>query len=72
VLTSVERVTGKRVPCAISPRRAGDPAVLFASSQRIREELSWRPSYEEIDVIVETAWRWRVAHPRGYESRGSA
>jgi UDP-glucose-4-epimerase GalE len=72
VLASVERVTGSRVPRDVSPRRAGDPAVLFASSERIRRELGWKPAYEEIDVIVETAWRWRLAHPHGYESRVSA
>jgi UDP-glucose 4-epimerase len=40
--------------------------VLFASSERIRTELGWSPRYEDIDVIVETAWRWRDAHPHGY------
>ena len=72
VLTSVERVTGRPVPQNVSPRRAGDPAILFASSARLRRELGWRPAYEEIDVIVETAWRWREAHPNGYASRVSS
>ena len=66
VLDSVERVTGRPVPYETAPRRAGDPAVLFASSGRIKRELGWSPRYEEIDVIVETAWRWRVSHPHGY------
>jgi UDP-glucose-4-epimerase GalE len=66
VLASVERVTGARVPYDLAPRRAGDPAALFAASDRARNELGWRPRFEDIDVIVETAWRWRVAHPRGY------
>ena len=66
VLDAVERVTGRRVPAAVGPRRAGDPAVLFASSERIRTVLGWAPQYEEIDRIVETAWRWREAHPAGY------
>jgi UDP-glucose 4-epimerase len=47
-------------------RRPGDPGVLFASSDRIRRHLGWTPRYETIDVIVETAWRWREAHPHGY------
>jgi UDP-glucose-4-epimerase GalE len=72
VLASVERVTGRRVPFQLAPRRPGDPAVLFASSDRIKRELGWRPAFEELDVIVETAWRWREAHPRGYASRVSA
>ena len=72
VLASVERVTGSPVPHTVSPRRPGDPAILFASSERIRAALGWRPEYEEIDIIVETAWRWRAAHPRGYDTRVSA
>jgi UDP-glucose 4-epimerase len=40
--------------------------VLFASSARIRGELGWTPQFEEIDVIVRTAWRWRESHPQGY------
>jgi UDP-glucose-4-epimerase GalE len=66
VIDSVGRVVGRTVPFTMGPRRPGDPAVLFASSDRIRAELGWTPRYEEIDVIVETAWRWREAHPSGY------
>jgi UDP-glucose-4-epimerase GalE len=66
VLAAVQRVTGKAVPCQIAPRRAGDPAALFASSERVKRELGWRPRFEDLDVIVETAWRWRAAHPQGY------
>jgi UDP-glucose-4-epimerase GalE len=66
VVTSIERVTGRNVPATEGPRRAGDPAVLFASSDRIKRELGWAPQYEDIDVIVETAWRWRDRHPNGY------
>jgi UDP-glucose 4-epimerase len=69
VVNSVERVTGRKLPAGTGPRRPGDPAVLFASSEKIRRELGWRPRYEAIDVIVETAWRWREKHPRGYEDR---
>ncbi len=72
VMTSVERVTGKHVPYQLGPRRDGDPAVLFASSERIKRELGWKPQFEDIDVIVETAWRWRNAHPDGYRSRVTA
>lgn len=65
-IQAVERVTGRSVPFTMGPRRAGDPAVLFASSARIRQELGWAPQYEDIDTIVATAWRWRERHPRGY------
>jgi UDP-glucose-4-epimerase GalE len=67
VVSAVERVTGRPVPAGRAARRAGDPGVLYASSDRIRRELGWAPRYEAIDVIVETAFRWRERHPRGYE-----
>lgn len=70
VLDAVARATGRQVPFTMGPRRDGDPAVLYASSARIREELGWRPQFEEVDVIVETAARWRESHPRGYGIRG--
>jgi UDP-glucose 4-epimerase len=66
VIDAVERAGGRKVPVTDGPRRAGDPAVLFASSAKIQRELGWTPQYGSIDVIVETAWRWRDAHPRGY------
>ena len=72
VLSAVQRVTGCRVTFTAGPRRAGDPAVLYASSARIRRELAWTPKYEDIDVIVETAWRWRDSHPHGYQDRAPA
>ncbi len=66
VIDSVERVVGRKVPFTLGPRRPGDPGVLFASSDRIRTELGWTPRFEDIDIIVATAWRWREAHPSGY------
>jgi UDP-glucose-4-epimerase GalE len=69
VIAAVERVSGRKVPVGRGARRPGDPAVLYASSERIRRRLGWRPAYEDIEVIVETAYRWREAHPHGYEER---
>ena len=66
ILQSIERVTGRRVPYTPAPRRDGDPAVLFATSAKIRRELGWSPQFEEVDTIVETAWKWRERHPQGY------
>ena len=68
VATAVERVTGFRMRQTVAPRRAGDPAVLLASSERVRTELGWEPHYGALDTIVETAWAWHRTHPRGYAS----
>ena len=65
VIASVERISGLRVPYRIAPRRAGDAAVLVASSERARE-AGWRPRFGELDAIVGTAFAWRQAHPEGY------
>jgi UDP-glucose-4-epimerase GalE len=67
VIASVERVTGRQVPVTVGERRPGDPAVLFASSDRITRALGWSPKYDALDVIVETAYTWRLAHPNGYD-----
>lgn len=66
VIESVQRVSGRRVPYRISPRRAGDPAVLVASAERAQRELGWRPRFADLDEMVRTALLWREAHPNGY------
>jgi len=68
VVDSVARVVGSRVPLTVGPRRAGDPGVLFASSDRIKHELGWKPRFEDIDTIVRTAWQWRGPRPSGYRT----
>ena len=72
IIDTVARVTRHEVPYTMAPRREGDPAVLFASSERIRRELGWQPQYEDVETIVETAWRWRDRHPHGYSARVNA
>ena len=67
VVAAVERVTGKTVERRSSPRREGDPAVLFASAEKIRSELGWRPQRAELDTIVADAWKWHSTHPAGYD-----
>jgi len=67
VLDTVGRVTGMPVPQRLASRRGGDPAVLYASSDRIKAELGWSPCFEELETIIDTAWRWRRSHPRGFE-----
>lgn len=66
VVEVVRRVTGHPIPVREAPRRAGDPAVLVASSARIRQELGWEPRIPALEDIVRSAWEWRSAHPEGY------
>ena len=72
IVDAVERVTGRPVPATLGDRRPGDPAVLFASSDRIKRDLGWTPQFEDVDTIVETAYRWRKAHPSGYRTSNEA
>jgi UDP-glucose 4-epimerase len=66
VIDAVERVSGRKVPYRLCPRRPGDPAVLVASSEHAQRELRWRPRFADLDEIVRTALFWREAHPNGY------
>ena len=66
VLETAREVTGKAIPARIAPRRAGDPAVLIASSEKIKRELGWTPEFQDLRIIIETAWRWMQSHPNGY------
>lgn len=68
VIETARRVTGKEIPVRIGPRRAGDPAVLIASSNKIKSELGWQPQFQDLEVIIESAWRWMETHPDGYGS----
>jgi UDP-glucose 4-epimerase len=66
VIRAVEGAAGRPVPFAIGPRRAGDPAVLVASSEAIRRDTGWQPGLPRLEDIVRTAYEWRQAHPGGY------
>ena len=65
VIESARRVTGHPIPAEVQPRRAGDPAVLVASSGKAIRELGWKPRYTQLDDIVRTAWIW---HQKRYAS----
>lgn len=58
VIAAAERVTGRKVPVVIAPRRAGDPSVLVGDATWARRDLAWQPQHADIDEIVGTAWRW--------------
>ena len=66
VVEVARKVTGHPIPVIESPRRAGDPAVLIASSEKIRRELGWQPRFEDLQSIIESAWQWHRNHPDGY------
>lgn len=58
VLSSIEQVSGRKVPYRIETRRPGDPAILIADSAKAKTELYWRPRFTQLEAIVETAWKW--------------
>ncbi len=66
VIEAVGRVVGSKVPYEEAPRREGDPAVLIASSEKIKKELGWQAKYTDIEEIIETAYKWHLKHPNGY------
>ncbi|MGB9775043.1 MAG: UDP-glucose 4-epimerase GalE [Anaerolineae bacterium] len=66
VIETCREVTGHPIPAVVGPRRPGDPAVLVASSEKIRRELGWKPQYPDLRTIVEHAWNWHRTHPHGY------
>ncbi len=68
VVDAARLVTGHSIPVIESPRRPGDPAVLIASSEKIRSELGWKPVYPDPETIISTAWNWYRRNPDGYRS----
>jgi len=67
LIDTAREVTGREITTRVGPRRAGDPAVLIASSGKIKRELGWEPKFQDLRVIIQTAWDWMSSHPRGYE-----
>ena len=70
VIDTARRVTGRDIPAEVGDPRPGDPAVLIASSDKIREELGWTPQYGDLEDIIGTAWEWHRRHPHGYDTEG--
>jgi UDP-glucose 4-epimerase len=59
LIQTAERVTGKRIPVRVADRRAGDPAVLCASPEKLRRMLEWEPRHSDLENIVRTAWEFQ-------------
>ncbi len=69
IIDAARRVTGAEIKVEVGPRRLGDPAVLYADSSHIEEELGWRSRVQNVDDIIASAWRWFRTNPHGYENR---
>ncbi len=67
VIEAARQITGKPINVIAAPRRPGDPAVLVASSARIKRELGWEPKYPDLESIISTAWNWHRNHPYGFQ-----
>ncbi|HSE40730.1 MAG TPA: UDP-glucose 4-epimerase GalE [Acidobacteriota bacterium] len=67
VIRAAEKVSQREIPFQVVKRRAGDPAVLIASSDRIKKRLGWQPHYQDLALIIESSWKWMQEHPKGYE-----
>ena len=66
VIEACRKVTGRDVPVVEKPRRPGDPPRLIAASEKIQRELGWRPQFQNLEAIIESAWRWHQKFPNGY------
>ena len=66
IIATCEKVTGQSIAVVEKPRRPGDPPLLIAASDKIQSELGWKPQYQSIEKIIESAWAWHTKHPTGY------
>lgn len=60
IISAAENVSGLKCPVEIAPRRAGDPAKLYADNRKAKEILGWQPRYTQIEDIISTAWNWET------------
>lgn len=66
VIEAARKVTGHPIPIVERPRRPGDPPRLVGDSTKIKKLLGWKPRYDSIEAILESAWQWHKTHPHGY------
>lgn len=66
VIDTAREVTGHPIPAKVTPRRAGDPAQLIASSDKARAVLGWNPQHADLKEIIGSAWNWHKTHPHGF------
>jgi UDP-glucose 4-epimerase len=65
VVSTAERVTGRRVHVLMGKRRAGDPPRLVADNCKAARVLKWKPKHSDIENILKTAWAWHQTQPKG-------
>jgi len=68
IIEVARRVTNNSIPVEVKERRAGDPAILIASSEKAKKLLNWQPKYNSIERIITDAWNWHKKNPNGYSS----
>ena len=66
ILEAARKVTGHPIPAEVVPRRPGDPPRLIADSTRARQELGWKPQFENAEAIIASVWKWLRKPPNGY------
>lgn len=71
VVNACRQVTGREIPVIEADRRPGDPPVLYAMPERLRQELAWTPRHTTLEQIISSAWKWMVQHPDGYAEPAS-
>jgi UDP-glucose 4-epimerase len=67
VIAAARHVSGREINVKMEPRRAGDASYLVADAQKAKDILGWEPEFTEIEKTIESAWKWHLAHPNGYE-----
>jgi UDP-glucose 4-epimerase len=67
VIDAARKITGRKINVVEKPRRPGDPPRLIAASEKIKRELGWKPQFQNLDTIIESAWKWHQKFPQGYE-----
>ena len=68
ILEAARVVTGKTINASVGKRRAGDPSVLVAASNKAKDQLGWQPRFDDINEIIRHAWEWHQHHPHGYSN----
>ncbi|MCD5324136.1 MULTISPECIES: UDP-glucose 4-epimerase GalE [Pontibacillus] len=69
VIDVARQVTKHPIPAEVKERRAGDPAVLIASSEKAKSILGWKPQFDSLEKIITDAWNWHRNNPNGYSTK---